>query len=156
MIDLRTVATVLLMATAASCAVETMERFQPKLQIGKELSVDRMRAQNLNIVQKAVEGIREHLPQKVDSYTTLVDVEGEGTTLIYVFRVANGAKSDATLKEEGVRMASRIEQGICLSSKRFLQADIALRYRYLSSATGEEILRVDTNRSRCEKIEGNL
>jgi len=95
---------------------QSMEKFQPKLQAANTLSIDKLREQNLNVVRKAVEGIRENLPQQVDAYTELVDVESNGTTLIYIFEVKAGVKTDATLKEEGAQIAPRIRKGICLSS----------------------------------------
>ena len=133
-------------------AVDTMPKFQPKLQIGDALSIDKLQEQNLNIVQKAVEGIGENLPQRVDDHTKLVDVNSNGTMLIYTFEVFGGPQSDTALKEQGKGMVPRIRQGICFSSKRFLQADITLRYRYLSSATQKEILRVDVDKEQCQKI----
>jgi hypothetical protein len=141
-----------LVALSSLCAAETMPTFQPKLQVGKELSVDKLREQNLNVVQKAVEGIGEHLPQKVDDYTKLIAVDSNGTTLIYTFEVLSGPQSDDTLKRQGKGMAPRIQRGICLSSKRFLQADIDLRYRYISSQSRQEILRVDVDKYRCQDI----
>jgi len=129
---------------------QSMEKFQPKLQIANTLSIDKLREQNLNVVRKAVEGIRENLPQQVDAYTKLVDVESNGTTLIYIFEVKAGVKTDTALKEEGAQMVPRIREGICLSSKRFLEADISLRYQYISSTTKTEVLRVDVNKTQCQ------
>jgi hypothetical protein len=131
---------------------QTMEPFKPKLQTGSELSIDKLREQNLHVVKKAVEGIGEHLPQKVDEYTQIVAIESNGTKLIYTFEVQSGPQSDETMKQKGQKMAPRIKEGICFSSKRFLQADITLRYRYLSSATQKEILRVDVDKEQCQKI----
>jgi hypothetical protein len=130
-------------------AGEPTQLFKPKLQIGSELSIDKLREQNLNIVQKAVEGIRETLPQKVDDYTQIVAIDSNGTKLIYTFEVQSGPQSDETMKAKGRKMTPRIQEGICMSSKRFLQADITIRYRYISSATKSEILSVDVNKSSC-------
>jgi len=128
------------------------EKFQPKLQIGSELSIDKLKEQNLNIVQKAVEGIRENLPQKVDAFTQIVAIDSNGTKLIYTFEVQSGPQSDEAMREKGIQMAPRIKKGICLSSKRFLQADISIRYRYVSSAGKSEILVVDVDKNSCEDI----
>jgi hypothetical protein len=129
-----------------------MTPFVPKLQLGGDLHVDRMREQNLNVVKKAVEGIGKTLPQKVDAYTTLMGIDSNGTRLIYTFEVDGGPKSDATLRQEGEsRMAPIVRKGICQSAARFLQAGIDISYRYRSKATGKEILRVDVNEKDCRR-----
>ena len=150
-----TLAISMLMISASLYALP-QEKFQPKLQIGSELSIDKLREQNLNIVRKAVEGIGENLPQKVDEYTQIVAIDSNGTKLIYTFEVQSGPQSDEAMRQKGARMAPRIKEGICHSSKRFLQADISIRYRYISSATQKEILVVDVNKSRCEDIWSGL
>ena len=131
-------------------AADEVKPFVPRMQLGGDLHVDKMRQQNLNVVKKAVEGIGKTLPQKVDAATTLERIESEGTRLIYTFVVDGGPKSDSALREEGKkRMAPIVKAGICQSSARFLQAGIDIRYRYLSKATGAEILRVDVNEKDC-------
>jgi len=135
-----------LLATA-----QVTKPFNPQIQMGGDLSADKMRAQNLNVVKKAVEGMRETLPQKVDEYTQLVAIDGNGTRLIYTFEVNTGAKSDETMRKEGAKMAPRILEGICRSAERFMDADISLTYRYISSATRTEVLRVDADKSKCPK-----
>jgi len=127
-----------------------MKPFVPKFQLGGDLTVDKMRAQNLNVVKKAVEGIGKTLPQKVDGFTTLERIESNGTRLIYTFVVDGGPKSDRALREEGrKRMAPVVEAGICQSAKRFLQSGIDISYRYLSKATGAKILQVDVSERNC-------
>jgi len=134
-------------------AGEMDKPFVPRMQLGGDLHVDKMREQNLNIVKKAVEGIGKTLPQKVDNRTTLERIEGEGTRLIYTFVVDGAPKSDEALRKEGqTRMAPIVKAGICRSSARFLQAGIDLSYRYLSKATGAEILRVDVSKKDCQKM----
>ena len=145
-----------LMSLGTLHAKPVMEPFKPKLQIGSELSIDKLREQNLNVVQKAVEGIGEHLPQKVDAYTNLVAIDSNGTKLIYIFEVQSGPQSDEAMKQKGQKMTPRIKKGICLSSKRFLQADISIKYRYVSSATKNEVLAVDVNKSQCSGIWSGL
>ncbi len=127
--------------------------FVPRMQLGGDLHVDRMREQNLNVVKKAVEGIGKTLPQRVDAYTRLVGIDSNGTRLIYTFEVDGGPKSDATLRKEGeTRMAPLVRKGICQSARRFLQAGISIRYRYLSKGTGKEILRVDVSENNCSLL----
>jgi hypothetical protein len=91
----------------------------------RDLPVNELVKQNREIVKLASEEISKTLPQKVDSYTTLLKVEGKDTTLTYVFEINTGAKSDETVrKEDRTRMKEAITIGICKSSKRFLDAEI--------------------------------
>jgi len=126
------------------------EPFKPKIQTGEALPIEKIKEQNLNVVKKAVEGIGENLPEKVDKYTTLVGIDSNGTQLIYIFEVDGGMRSDEALREDGKkRMAPVVKDGICNSSKRFLQSDIDIQYRYLSKVTKNEILRVDVSLEDC-------
>ena len=139
------------LATSLSGANPTTEPFHPKMQVSGDLDIDKMRAQNLNVVKKAVEGIRETLPQKVDAYTKMVGVDSKNTELIYTFEVDAGPKSDETLKKDGQRrMTSVIKRGICSDAKRFLQSDITITYRYLNKTTQNEILKVTMNKEACD------
>jgi len=142
----------LLAFTAVYASMLPTNTFKPKLQIGTELGIDKLREQNLNIVQKAVEGIRETLPQRVDDYTQIIAIDSNGTELIYTFEVQSGPQTDEAMKAKGKRMIPRIQRGICTSSKRFLQVDISIRYRYISSATKNEILLVDVDKSNCRDV----
>jgi len=143
---------VLSIAVSMTGGAKEVKPFVPRMQLGGDLHVDRMREQNLNVVKKAVEGIGKTLPQKVDAYTTLVGIDSNGTRLIYTFEVDGGPKSDATLRQEGEsRMAPIVRKGICQSAARFLQAGIDISYRYRSKATGKEILRVDVNEKDCRR-----
>ena len=140
-------AIILALGTAVHAA--PMKKFNPQIQMGGDLSVDKLREQNLIVVKKAAEGIGETLPQRVDKFTKLTAIDANGTRLIYTFGVDAGPKSDETMRKEGAKMAPRILQGICTSAKRFIQADISLTYRYINRATHSEILRVDADKSKC-------
>ncbi len=143
----------LLLSTSILNANTTVKPFQRTIQVNGDLNIDKMRAQNLNVVKKAVEGISETLPQKVDTYTQMVSIDSNGTELIYTFEVDAGPKSDEALKKDGqTRMAPAIRKGICTDSKRFLQSDITITYRYLNKATQNEILKVTMNKIQCHKF----
>ncbi|GEM_PF-1195209 len=150
---MQTTVRILLGAAALTlfAGAQVSKPFNPQIQMGGDLNADKMRRQNLSVVKKAVEGLRQTLPQKVDDYTQLVAIDGNGTRLIYTFEVNTGAKSDETMRKEGTRMAPRILKGICRSAERFMDADISLTYRYISSATRTEVLRVDADKSKCPK-----
>jgi len=147
-----------LMGLMMSASLHALEQgvFQPKLQLGNKLSIDKLKAQNLNVVQKAVAGIRETLPQKVDDYTQIVAIDNNGTKLIYTFEVQGGPQNDEAMRQKGEKMAPRIKEGICMSSKRFLQADISVKYRYINSATKHQILAVDVDKKSCQPLWNGL
>ena len=152
----RIVATAFLLAMfAGSMQAKVMKPFNPQIQMGGDLTIDKLRQQNLTVVQKAVEGIRETLPQKVDDYTQFVAIESNGTRLIYTFAVDAGPKTDAALRAKGKKMAPRILKGMCTSADRFIQADIVLTYRYVNKATQTEILRVDADKKLCPEKKPN-
>ena len=118
----------------------------------KELPLEEMRKQNSEIVKLASEEISKTLPQKVDSYTTLMTVEGKDTTLIYTFEINTGAKSDdAVKKEDRGRMKKAVTTGICQSSKRFLDSDISISYLYISANSKAELFRFDVTQADCPK-----
>lgn len=116
----------------------------------KELPLTKMQQQNRTIVKLASEELSKSLPQKIDAYTTLLKIEGKGETLVYTFEINTGAKSDeAVRKEDRTRMQKAVTHGICSSSKRFLDADIALSYRYISAKSKEELFRFDVSKADC-------
>ena len=144
-------ASAVVVAYSATLHATPMKKFNPQIQMGGDLTVDKLRKQNLIVVKKAAEGIGETLPQRVDKFTKLTAIDANGTRLIYTFSVDAGPKSDETMRQEGARMAPRILKGICQSAERFMQADITLTYRYINSGTHSEILRVDADKSKCPK-----
>jgi len=118
----------------------------------KELPMEQMQKQNREIVKLASEEISKTLPQKVDSYTTLMRVEGKDTTLIYTFEINTGAKSDeAVRKEDRERMKKAVTTGICDSSKRFLDSEINISYLYISAKSKAELFRFDVTQADCPK-----
>ncbi len=116
----------------------------------KELPLEQMQKQNREIVKLASKEISKTLPQKVDSYTTLMTVEGKDTTLIYTFEINTGAKSDdAVRKEDRERMKRAVTTGICDSLKRFLDSKINISYLYISAKSKAELFRFDVTQSEC-------
>lgn len=118
----------------------------------KELPLEQMQKQNREIVKLASEELSKTLPQKIDNYTTLMSVEGKGTTLIYTFEINTGAKSDdAVRKEDRERMQKAVTAGICDSSKRFLDSKITISYLYISAKSKAELFRFDVTQAECPK-----
>lgn len=115
-----------------------------------ELPTNEMIKQNKEIVKLASEEITKTLPQKVDKYTKLLRVEGQDTTLVYVFEINTGAKSDETvINEDRTRMQKAVTSGICRSSKRFLDAEINITYLYKSAASKEKLFQFNVSKNDC-------
>ena len=118
----------------------------------QELPTSELIKQNRQIVKLASEEISKTLPQKVDNYTILEKVEGKDTTLIYIFEINTGAKSDEAVKnEDRTRMQKAVTQGICRSSKRFLDAEINISYLYKSAASKARLFQFDVSKDDCMK-----
>jgi len=110
----------------------------------------KMKSQNKEIIKLAVEAISKKLPQKVDNFTQLVTISSKGLNLIYTFEIFTGAKSDEFVAKDGKkRMEKNVKNGICQSSKRFLQADINISYIYLSKISKKILFRFDVTKSDC-------
>jgi len=117
----------------------------------KEYPLSDMQKQNRNIVKLASEELNKSLPQKINKYTTLQKIEGKDETLIYIFKINTGAKSDeAVKKEDRTHMQKAVTDGICRSSKRFLDAHINIVYLYLSAKSKDELFRFTIRREDCE------
>ena len=139
----------LLIAAGTLVFIQALTAEEKKI-IVKEFPLTQMQKQNRNIVKMAAQGLSENLPQKVDEYTTLVKIEGRDDTLIYIFEVNTGTKSDeAVRKEDRARMQRAVTNGICHSSKRFLDAHIAISYIYRSAKSKQELFRFDVKREDC-------
>jgi len=115
-----------------------------------EFPMDKMMQQNREVVKFASEGITKSLPQKVDKYTTLIRVEGQDTTLTYVFEINTGAKSDESVRsEDRTRMQKAVTSGICRSSKRFLDVEIKISYLYKSATSKEKLFQFNVSKDDC-------
>ncbi|BAF72431.1 hypothetical protein [Sulfurovum sp. NBC37-1] len=117
----------------------------------KEYPLKKMQQQNRSIVKLASEELSRNLPQKVDKYTTLMKIEGKGETLLYIFEINTGTKSDEAVQKEGrTRMQKAVTNGICHSSKRFLDAHIRIAYIYHSATSKKELFRFNVKKKDCE------
>ncbi len=138
---------VLLLSLTLSCAVIAKDEIKTQ-----NMPTDEMIKQNIEIVKLASEEMQKTLPQKVDKYTTLEKVEGKDTTLIYVFEINTGAKSDETIiKEDKSRMKKAVTSGICKSAKRFLDVQIDITYMYKSATSKVELFQFNVSRKDCPK-----
>jgi len=115
-----------------------------------DMPTKEMIAQNRKIAKLAAEEMNKTLPQTIDKYTTLIEIAAKGTTLEYLFEINTGAKSDETVRQEDhARMKRAITEGVCRSSKRFLDAQINITYLYRSAATKAELFRFDITQHSC-------
>ena len=118
----------------------------------RELSTKDMKAQNKEIVKLAAAEMSKSIPKKIDKYTNLTDIKADDTTLIYTFEIDTAPKSDeAVIRDDYDRMKQAVMYGTCKNSKRFIEADISIRYIYKSANTKAELFKFDIDKSSCLK-----
>jgi hypothetical protein len=112
-----------------------------------------LKLQNKEIIKMVVEEIGKTLPQEIDKYTKFVSIEDDNLTLVYTYEILTGAKSDEAVRsEDKPRMQEFVVEGICQSSKRFLQADINITYVYKNAATKAELFKFEIEPKDCKKF----
>ncbi len=127
-----------------------IETDAPKINMRADNNVQDMKVQNRKIAALAAEELSKTLPQTIDKYTKLVDVRNEDLTLVYVFEINTGSKSDKTVqKEDHARMQSAVTYGVCRSSKRFLDAQIDISYLYQSAKSKAKLFQFDITQADC-------
>ena len=116
----------------------------------KDLSSKEMQAQNITIAKMFAEEISKKLPSKIDNYTQLVKVNNEISTIIYTFEINTGSKSDAAvIAEDRTRMHDAIQNGVCKTSSRFLDANINISYLYISAHTKKKLFQFNITKQDC-------
>ena len=119
----------------------------------RELSANDMKVQNKEIVKLAAAELSKSIPYIIDKYTKLTAVEADKTTLIYIYEIDTTSKSDETVKKEDhSRMQEAVTRGTCKNSKRFLEADISLRYIYRSAHSKAELFQFNIDQEQCLKL----
>ena len=119
----------------------------------RELSASDMKSQSKEIVKLAAGELSKSIPYTIDKYTKLTAVEADKTTLVYIYEIDTTPKSDETVKKEDhSRMQEAITIGACKTSKRFLEADISLRYIYKSAHSKAELFQFNINQEHCLKL----
>ena len=109
-----------------------------------------LKIQNKEIIKLVVHEVSKKLPQIIDNYTMFTSIKAENLTLISTYEINTGAKSDeAVRRDDKTRMGSFIVEGICQSSKRFLQGDINVTYVYISKNTQNELFRFEVTHKDC-------
>lgn len=116
----------------------------------QELSAKAMSDQREEIAKLAADEISKSLPQTIDKYTKLTAVQSQKNSILYIFEIDTAPKSDATVrKEDHSRMKNAVTQGVCRSSKRFLDAKIDIRYIYKSAHSKAELFTFDISQESC-------
>ena len=125
----------------------------PDLPMRSDSNVQDLKVQNRKIAALAAEELSKTLPQTIDKYTELVDIKNDDLTLMYVFEINTGSKSDEMVqKEDHARMQSAVTYGVCRSSQRFLEAQINISYLYQSAKSKAKLFQFDISQADC--IEG--
>ena len=143
---------ILFSVSALTAKETTLPPFQKNSMILQQ-DVDLNLFQNKEILRMAVEELSKSVPQKVDPYTTLIEVRSKDLTLIKVYEINTGAKSDeAVRKEDSERMRRAVTLGTCHSSQRFLNSGISLSYLYRSARTKEKLFQFDVSQKDCPNL----
>ena len=125
--------------------------------IMKEKADKQLKLQNKKVLMSAVAAYKKNLPQKVDKYTTFTQVEAKDLTLIRIYEINTGSKSDeAVQKEDMSRMQEAVKYGVCTTSKRFLDSDIKLTYLYKSAKSKVELFKFEFSAKDCANIWAGL
>ena len=117
----------------------------------QDVSPAQLKKQNVEIVALSAKELSKNLPQKIDKYTRLLSVDANHSTLIYSFEI-NSTKSDEVIKKEDKsRMREGVTIGVCKNSKRFLEAEIDIKYNYLSAKSHKVLFSFNIDREKCAK-----
>jgi hypothetical protein len=111
---------------------------------------DKVKLQNQNVVKMAAEGLSKELPKRVDAFTQLISIKAKDETLFYTFEINASQSDDAIIKKDKTRMQKAVTDGICQSSKRFLQSDIMISYIYTSAKSKKKLFQFDVNKTKCD------
>lgn len=126
------------------------ENIETKVQ---DVSPQQLQKQNKEIVKLAAAELSKNLPQKIDKYTTVTNIKAKNTSLIYTFELNVPDKSDEEIRSnDKARMQRAVRRGVCLSSKRFMEAKITIVYRYVSHKTKKTLFEFSISKKDCQKI----
>ncbi len=132
--------------TFANTPIQTQQKLQQQ-------EVDLSKFQTSEVLRFAKEELSKQLPQKIDPYTTLVDISTKDSTLIKTYEINSGVKSDeAIIKEDHSRMKQAITQGTCQTSQRFLKSGISLSYIYISAKSKVKLFQFDISKKDCPNL----
>ncbi len=118
-----------------------------------DTNVSKKMTQNRQILQMMQSELSKGLPKKIDTYTTLVGVDVEDQTLVYLYTINTGAKSDASVRREDMpRMKEAIVQGECRRSKIHFENGMDIEYRYRNALSNAELFRIHISFDNCQQF----
>ena len=122
----------------------------------QDVSPKQLESQNKEITQLVAVELSKDLPKSIDKYTKFTKIIASGAKLIYTFEINTGSKSDKkVINEDKSRMKEAVTNGICLSSKRFMDAQITIVYEYISAKSKAKLFQFDVSQADCYKLYGN-
>ena len=118
-----------------------------------ENNVSKKTTQNRQILQMMQSELSKGLPKKIDTYTTLIGVEVENQTLVYIYAINTGAKSDESVRRDDMpRMQRAIIQGECRRSKIHFENGMDIEYRYRNALSHAELFRIHISYDNCREF----
>ena len=119
----------------------------------QDVSPQQLQAQNKEITKLVAAQLSKDLPQQIDKYTKFTNIKAQDASLIYTFEINTGAKSDqAVIKDDKERMENAVMKGVCMSSKRFMDAQIVISYIYISEKTKAKLFQFNIDQKKCYKL----
>lgn len=151
MILLSALAVLMLNANTSTPAKNTLPRTSDP--VAQQNADSQLKIQNREIIRLVVEEIGKTLPLKIDDYTMYTSIKADDLTLVSTYEINTGAKSDEAVRNnDKKRMEGFIVEGICQSSKRFLEGDINITYVYISKNTKAELFRFPITPKDCSSF----
>ncbi len=118
-----------------------------------DANVSRKDRQNSEILEMMKSELSKALPKKIDAYTTLIGIEVEQQTLVYVYTINTGVKSDESVRREDMpRMRKTIIRGECRRSKIHFENGMNIEYRYRNATTQTELFRIHISMKNCQQF----
>ncbi len=116
----------------------------------QDVSPQQLQKQNKEITILVAKELSKDLPKNIDKYTKFTSIVANDATLTYTFEINTGSKSDKiVMKEDKKRMEEAVVNGVCRSSKRFMDAQITIIYVYKSAKSKTKLFQFDITQSKC-------
>jgi len=111
---------------------------------------EKVRLQNQEVIRQAVASLSTSLPKRIDAYTQLIAITEENQTLAYTFTIESLQSDTEIQKHAEQKVIPRIRQNICQSSRRFIESDIRILYRYQRPKNSKTLFTVTADRAICD------
>ncbi|MEA1914489.1 MAG: hypothetical protein U9N30_04140 [Campylobacterota bacterium] len=121
----------------------------------QDVSPEQLAKQNKQIIQMVAQELMKTIPQKINKYTSIVDVKAVESNLIYSYEINTGAKSDeAVMAEDRTNWEAAFIENECKRSQRFLDAQVKISHVYNSEKTKVKLFQFDVTQAKCYKLFG--